>query len=95
MSESRFLRGSTIVISLPFEGLWLARNSPARRVPSHGTDLLGERYAIDFIGVDHRRRTADRRDWRTFLPTEPRSGSSPTVGRSWHLADGTVVGARW
>jgi hypothetical protein len=60
-----------IVISLPFAGLWLARNSPARRVPSHGTDLLGERYAIDFIGVDGRRRTADRRDWRTFLATEP------------------------
>ena len=60
-----------IVISLPFAGRWLARNSPARRVPSHGTDQLGERYAIDFIGVGHRRRTADRRDWRTFLATEP------------------------
>jgi hypothetical protein len=60
-----------IVISLPFAGLWLARNSPARRVPSHGTDLLGERYAIDFIAVDGRRRTTDRRDWRTFLATEP------------------------
>lgn len=60
-----------VVLSLPFAGLWLARNSPARRVPSHGTDLWGERYAIDFIGVDDRRRTADRRDWRTFLATEP------------------------
>lgn len=60
-----------IAISLPFAGLWLARNSPARRVPSHGTDQLGERYAIDFIGVDHRRRTAERRDWRTLLTTEP------------------------
>jgi Peptidase family M23 len=60
-----------VVISLPFAGMWLARNSPARRVPSHGTDLLGGRYAIDFIGVDHRRRSADRRDWRTFLATEP------------------------
>jgi hypothetical protein len=62
---------SEIEISLPFEGFWLARNSPARRVPSHGSDLLGERYAIDFVGVDGRRRTADRRDWRTFLATEP------------------------
>jgi murein DD-endopeptidase MepM/ murein hydrolase activator NlpD len=62
---------SEVVISLPFEGRWLARNSPARRVPSHGVDLLGERYAIDFIGVDHRRRTAAGRDWRTFLATEP------------------------
>jgi hypothetical protein len=60
-----------VVLSLPFAGRWLARNSPARRVPSHGTDLLGERYAIDFVGVDERRRTADRRDWRTFLATEP------------------------
>ncbi len=60
-----------IEISLPFAGLWLARNSPARRVPSHGSDLLGERHAIDFIGVDRRPRTADRRDWRTFLATEP------------------------
>ena len=62
---------SEIEISLPFEGFWLARNSPARRVPSHGSDLLGERYAIDFVGVDTRRRTADHRDWRTFLATEP------------------------
>jgi hypothetical protein len=60
-----------VLLSLPFTGLWLAQNSPARRVPSHGVDLFGERYAIDFIGVDARRRTADRRDWRTFLATEP------------------------
>lgn len=68
---SRSSVSGEIVISLPFTGLWLARNSPARRVPSHGTDLLGERYAIDFVGVDGRRRTAVRRDWRTFLATEP------------------------
>lgn len=59
------------MLALPFTGTWLTQNSPARRVPSHGTDLLGERYAIDFVGVDDRRRTADRRDWRTFLATEP------------------------
>jgi len=60
-----------IVLSLPFAGRWLARNSPARRVPSHGIDLFGERYAIDFVGVDDRRATAGIRDWRTFLATEP------------------------
>lgn len=63
--------GTPTVISLPFTGLWLARNSPARRVPSHGTNLLGERYAIDFIAVDHHYRTANRRDWRTLLASEP------------------------
>jgi hypothetical protein len=60
-----------VVLSLPFRGPWLVRNSPARRVPSHGADLFGERYAIDFIGVDERRRTAGRFDGRTIFGTEP------------------------
>jgi Peptidase family M23 len=81
-----------IVISLPFAGRWLARNSPARRVPSHGTDMLGERYAIDFIGVDHRRRTADRRDWRTFLASEPVERFLAYGRPILAPADGTVVG---
>jgi murein DD-endopeptidase MepM/ murein hydrolase activator NlpD len=80
-----------IVISLPFAGLWLARNSPARRVPSHGNDLWGERYAIDFIGVDHRRRTADRRDWRTFLASEPAERFFAYGRPILAPADGTVV----
>jgi hypothetical protein len=80
-----------IVISLPFAGLWLARNSPARRVPSHGTDLLGERYAIDFIGVDHDRRTADRRDWRTYLGSEPASRFFSYGRPILSPADGIVI----
>jgi hypothetical protein len=85
-----------VVISLPFEGRWLTQNSPARRIPSHGTDLLGGRYAIDFVGVDHRHRTADRRDWRTVLSTEPverffsyrRSILAPADGRVVAVHDG-------
>lgn len=84
-------RNPEVTLSLPFTGRWIARNSPARRVPSHGTDLLGSRYAIDLIAVDHRRRTADRRDWRTFLATEP-----PERFLAWGRpilapADGVVV----
>lgn len=59
------------MLALPMAGRWLVQNSPARRVPSHGTDLMGARYAIDLVGVDQRHRTADRRDWRTLLATEP------------------------
>jgi hypothetical protein len=80
-----------VVLSLPFTGRWLARNSPARRIPSHGVDLMGERYAIDFIGVDDRRRTADRRDWRTVFATEP-PGRFLSFGRPLLApADGVVV----
>lgn len=60
-----------IEVSLPFTGLWKVENSPARRVPSHGTDMFGGRYAIDFVGVDDRHRTASSHSWRTFLATEP------------------------
>jgi hypothetical protein len=82
-----------VVMSLPFTGRWLARNSPARRIPSHGSDLFGERYAIDFIGVDDRRRTAARRDWRTFLATEPPERFFAFGRPILAPADGTVVDA--
>jgi peptidase M23-like protein len=58
------------VLTLPFRGTWLVRNSPARRVPSHGTDLFATTYAMDFIAVQGRR-TASTRDWRAVLATEP------------------------
>jgi hypothetical protein len=30
-------------------------DTPALRIPSHGTDMLGQRYAFDFVRIDHRR----------------------------------------
>jgi hypothetical protein len=54
---------------------------------------LGERYAIDFIGVDDRRRTADRSDWRTVLATEPVERFLAYGRPILAPADGIVVGA--
>ncbi|WP_262852116.1 M23 family metallopeptidase [Mumia quercus] len=80
-----------VVLDLPFTGRWLVQNSPARRVPSHGTTLMGTAYAIDFVGVDDHGRTAPVRDWRTFLATEP-PGRFFAYGRPVHApCDGTVV----
>jgi murein DD-endopeptidase MepM/ murein hydrolase activator NlpD len=72
------------------------QNSPARRVPSHGVDLFGERYAIDFVGVDERHRSAAVRDWRTVFATEPperfvsfgRPILAPAAGRVVAVHDG-------
>ncbi len=45
-----------IVVAFPLEGEgWVAVNSPADRIPSHGTDLLAQRYAFDFVRIDRRR----------------------------------------
>jgi murein DD-endopeptidase MepM/ murein hydrolase activator NlpD len=62
---------SAVEVTFPFTGLWLVQNSPARRVPSHGTELFGEKYAIDFVGVDDRHRSSPIRDWRTTFSKEP------------------------
>ena len=46
-----------VVVAFPLRGEgWVAVNSPADRVPSHGTDMLGQRYAFDFLRTDERRR---------------------------------------
>lgn len=63
--------GSATVLALPFTGRWSVRNSPMRRVPSHGTEAFASRYAIDFVGVDEHNQSARARDWRSVLATEP------------------------
>jgi hypothetical protein len=45
-----------VVVAFPLRGEgWVAVNSPADRIPSHGTDLLGQRFAFDFLRTDERR----------------------------------------
>ncbi|MBZ2174687.1 hypothetical protein K8M07_05435 [Schnuerera sp. xch1] len=41
-----------IIIGFPLRGEWIAPNTPGKKIPSHGTDQLGERYAFDFLQVD-------------------------------------------
>ena len=41
-----------IAVRFPLSGEWCAVNTPGYKVPSHGTDLLGQRYAYDFIQID-------------------------------------------
>jgi hypothetical protein len=49
---------STIDLAYPFDGRWLTQNSPANRVPSHGTTLFASSFAIDFVPVNEAGRTA-------------------------------------
>jgi murein DD-endopeptidase MepM/ murein hydrolase activator NlpD len=41
-----------VMIGFPLRGEWLAPNTPGKKIPSHGTNQLGERYAFDFLQVD-------------------------------------------
>lgn len=41
-----------VIVEFPLRGEWMAPNTPGKRIPSHGTDQFGERYAFDFLQVD-------------------------------------------
>jgi hypothetical protein len=41
-----------LVVGVPLRGEWMAVHSPGSRIPSHGTDMLGQRYAFDLIRFD-------------------------------------------
>ena len=63
-----------IGLAYPFSGRWLVQNSPANRVPSHGTASFATSYAIDFVPVGYDGRTA-----RVTLSSLVRPGA---VGKS-------------
>ena len=60
----------TLDLVYPFRGRWLVQNSPADHVPSHRTTLFATAYAIDFVPVDERGRSA-RLSLASILRPEP------------------------
>jgi murein DD-endopeptidase MepM/ murein hydrolase activator NlpD len=41
-----------VILDFPLRGEWFAPTTPAKRVPSHGTDKFGLTYAFDFVRPD-------------------------------------------
>lgn len=60
---------SPISVDFPLRGEWVAIISPGDRVPSHGTDMLAQRFAYDFIRIDRRKgwRVHPAGAWRSNL----------------------------
>jgi len=61
---------ATINLSYPFYGHWQVRNSPANRVPSHGTTQFATAHAIDFGPVNEDGKSAIY-TLNTFFRPEP------------------------
>ena len=85
----------TVELAYPFEGSWLVQNSPAGRVPSHGTPLFGTSYAIDFTPVDAGGRSAPITLASLFRPEPPehfagfgRAVRAPLSGQVHAVHDG-------
>lgn len=69
-----------IDLAYPFSGRWLVQNSPADRVPSHGTEMFASAHAIDFVPVGEDGRSAPITG-RTILRPE-RPERFPGFGRA-------------
>src|SRR5450755_1189950 len=82
-----------IPVHFPLMGEFLTVKTPAHRIPSHGVNWLGQRFAFDFIGTDPQGRIYTQ--WtklRHYLAIAP-----VTAFWGWDRpvlspVDGTVVG---
>lgn len=83
---------ASVDLAYPFVGRWLTQNSPADRVPSHGTTLFAASYAIDFVPVTDTGRTAPISFTSLVRPEPP--GRFPGFGRPLLApVEGIVVAA--
>lgn len=86
-----------VLLEPPLHGRWRVQNSPANKVPSHGTTAFGSSHAIDLVPVDDRGRSAAR-TWRSVVATERPEGFvgfgrpvlAPLTGRVVLVHDGEV-----
>jgi hypothetical protein len=81
--------GVPLVVAAPVRGQWMAINSPASRVPSHGTHVFAQAYAVDLVcSPDVRPDLLHGRVNGSFLPPEGFPSFAKPV---FAVASGTVV----
>lgn len=80
-----------VEVAAPVSGRWLAMNSPATKVPSHGTHAYGQSYAIDIVAEPA---PGARPSFAWAWPVARRSTRFPGFGEPvTAVADATVVRA--
>ncbi len=84
-------------VEFPLRGEWRAWNTPGHKIPSHGTDKFGQRYAFDFTQYDWRERSFNRSGYLSYLfsmvgvedfPAWGQSVFAPFSGRVIDAGDG-------
>lgn len=81
---------AAVEVAVPVTGRWRALNSPASRVPSHGTRAYGQTYAIDIVAEP----AEGGRPGFGWWPLARRSEAFPAFGADvLAVADATVVRA--
>ncbi|ARX84645.1 MULTISPECIES: M23 family metallopeptidase [Streptomyces] len=97
LATSRSVRQQTateppapVEVEPPVTGRWSALNSPADKVPSHGTHSLGQTYAIDITAEPEEGPARPTPVW--FWPVARRGQAYPAFGAPLYaVADATVA----
>jgi Peptidase family M23 len=82
------VRRDPVEVRPPVAGRWLAVNSPADRVPSHGLHAYGQTYAIDLV---HEPEGRPRPGFAALWPLARRPGDYPAFGQPVLAPAGGVV----
>ncbi|WP_172382965.1 M23 family metallopeptidase [Streptomyces sp. MNP-20] len=83
-----------VEVAAPVTGRWSALNSPADKVPSHGTHALAQTYAIDITAEGDASGEHARPGFAWLWPVVRRAGAFPAFGAPLlAVADATVVHA--
>ncbi|MFC8705105.1 M23 family metallopeptidase [Streptomyces anulatus] len=85
-----------VEVDPPVTGRWTALNSPADKVPSHGTHVYGQTYAIDIVAEPETEEggATARPPFRILWPVLRRNRDFPAFGAPLlAVADATVVRA--
>ncbi|MFI5744011.1 M23 family metallopeptidase [Streptomyces anulatus] len=85
-----------VEVDPPVTGRWTALNSPADKVPSHGTHVYGQTYAIDIVAEPEtgEGEPSARPAFRWLWPVVRRNRAFPAFGAPLlAVADATVVRA--
>lgn len=87
----QLLASGAVPVDAPVAGRWKALNSPATKVPSHGTDAYGQTYAIDIVAAPA---GSPSPSFALLWPPVRRAEEFPAYGRPvLACADGTVISA--
>ncbi|MFC9858540.1 MULTISPECIES: M23 family metallopeptidase [unclassified Streptomyces] len=87
-------RRPAVEVGPPVTGRWTALNSPADKVPSHGTHVYGQAYAIDIVAEPEGEDAPVRPPFRWLWPVVRRNRDFPAFGAPlFSVADATVVHA--
>lgn len=82
-------------VGFPMTGDWVAVNTPAERIPSHGTDFFGQRFAYDFARLNTSGSGFSRRTgFRHFIYYVPAADFFAWDESIFSAFSGTVLAAK-